>query len=124
MDRDVATLSGAGCANPVDGGQCRDRGIGAGKDEVQLTECLERRRVRVSRRRNRAAEGAGDKVRCQVVAPRPVRSERRRVDHDQFGPPGKRVGEGGFLDAERAIAGQDHVCALDQSREFVLARGR
>ena len=124
VDRDVAALSGARCANPVDRRQRRDRGIDPGEDEVQFAERLERWRVRVPRGRNRTAERAGNKVGRQVVAPGPVGSEGRRVDHDQVGPRGQRVGEGGFPDAERAIAGKHDVGTLDQPREDRFARGR
>ena len=109
MNGDRAVIAKARAPLAVERGQHGDGRVGAGEHEVQLAEGLQGRRVGIAGGRDRAAERAGDEIRRQVVPPRAVRAERRRLDHHQLRTLALRGGQIGRFDSEAAGTGEHRV---------------
>ena len=124
MHRNRAVIAKPRASPPVEGREHRDGRVGAGEHEVQLAERFEGRRVCVARRRGRAAEGASDQIRRQMVPPRAVGAERRHVDHHQIGPLAPRVRQLRGVRRESASADHHDVRFGEQRRQLRLAGGR
>ena len=105
----------------MEGGEHGDGRVGAGEDEVQLAEGLQRRRVGIAGGGDGAAKRAGDEIRRQEVPPRPVRAERRRFDHHQLRTPALRGSQVGGLHGEAAGASEHRVRLGHQVRQPRLA---
>ena len=124
VDGNRAVVASARSPPPMERRKHGDGRVGAGEDEVQLAEGLERRRVRIAGRGDGAAERAGDEIRREMVAPRAVRPERRDVDHHQFRSLPLRLRQLRRIHREGAGAGHHHVGLGHQRRQPLLAGRR
>ena len=121
VDGDRAVVAEPRTPLAMEGGEHGDGRVGAGEDEVQLAEGLQRRRVGIAGGGDRAAKRAGDEIRRQEVPPRPVRAERRRLDHHQLLTPALRGRQLGGLHGEAVGAGEHCVRLGYQVRQTRLA---
>ena len=121
MDGDRAVVAEPRAPLAMEGGEHGDGRVGAGEDEVQLAEGLQRRRVGIAGGGDGAAKRAGDEIRRQEVPPRPVRAERRRFDHHQLGTLTLRGSQVGGLHGKAAGAGEHRVRLGHQVRQPRLA---